>query len=312
MRNAFLDELLGLAAQDERVMLLTGDLGFMVLEPFVERYPDRFVNVGVAEQNMVAIATGLAEAGYRPFVYSIATFASMRPYEFIRNGPALHELPVRIVGVGGGFDYAHNGVTHHALEDVAIMRAQPRLGIIAPADPEQARAALHAAHSLEGPVYFRISKGGTPVPGLNGRFELGRVQTLSSGDDVVLLACGPIAAEAVEAAAQLASNGISAGVVVCASIAPAPVDDLADMLARVDTAMTVEAHYVTGGLGSLASEVAAEHGLGTRIVRCGVRTMPSGATGSQRHLYHSHGLTAEQLACAARSALERSRLGHPA
>jgi transketolase len=312
MRNAFLDELLALAADDERVMLLTGDLGFMVLEPFVERYADRFVNVGVAEQNMVAVATGLAEAGYRPFVYSIATFAAMRPYEFIRNGPALHELPVRIVGVGGGFDYGHNGVTHHALEDVALMRAQPRVGVIAPADPDQARTALRAAHALDGPVYFRISKGGTPVAGLSGRFELGRSETIATGSDLALLAYGPIASEAVEAAALLAADGISASVVVCASLAPAPIDDLVELLARVDTALTVEAHYVTGGLGSLASEIVAEHALGTRVVRCGVRTMPSGATGSQRHLYSTHGLTAEQLASTARSAIEHGRLPHPA
>ncbi len=106
-------------------MLLTGDLGYMVLDVFSNRFPDRFFNVGVAEQNMVGIATGLAEAGYVPFVYSIATFATMRPYEFIRNGPVLHDLPVRIVGVGGGFDYGHNGITHFALEDYALMRAQP-------------------------------------------------------------------------------------------------------------------------------------------------------------------------------------------
>ncbi|MBA3747046.1 MAG: 1-deoxy-D-xylulose-5-phosphate synthase, partial [Solirubrobacterales bacterium] len=159
MRNAFLDELLDIAARDESVMLLTGDLGFMVLEPFAQRFPDRFFNVGVAEQNMVGLATGLAEAGFRPFVYSIATFATLRPYEFIRNGPALHDLPVRIVGVGGGFDYAHNGVTHHALEDLAVMRAQPRIAVVAPADPAQARSAIRTAHALPGPVYFRIGKG---------------------------------------------------------------------------------------------------------------------------------------------------------
>jgi len=125
MRNDFLDELVKLAALDERVMLLTGDLGFMVLEDFQKHHPDRFVNCGVAEQNMVGIATGLAEAGFVPFVYSIATFATLRPYEFIRNGPALHNLPVRVVGVGGGFDYGHNGITHLALEDYAVMRTQP-------------------------------------------------------------------------------------------------------------------------------------------------------------------------------------------
>jgi transketolase len=312
MRNAFLDELLALAGEDERVVLLTGDLGFMVLEPFIERYPDRFVNAGVAEQNMVGVATGLAEAGYRPFVYSIATFASMRPYEFLRDGPLLHGLPVRLVGVGGGFDYGHNGVTHYALEDVAIMRAQPRMGVIAPADPDQARAALRAAHQSDGPLYFRISKGGEALPGLHGRFELGRAETLRTGDDVALLAYGPIAGEAVRAADILEAEGISASVVVCASLAPAPVEDLVEVLGRVDTAVTVEAHYVTGGLGSLAAEIAVDHGLDVRIVRCGVLSMPSGATGSQAYLHEQHGLTAKQLATAARTALERRRLVDPA
>ena len=161
---------------DSRVMLLTGDLGFMVLEPFAERFPDRFVNVGVAEQGMIGFATGLAEAGLIPFAYSIGTFASLRPYEFIRNGPLLHSLPVRIVGVGSGLDYGHNGVTHYALEDVAVMRAQPDMTIVAPADPQQVSTAMHASTEIAGPIYFRIGKTSTPVPGLEGRFELGRLE----------------------------------------------------------------------------------------------------------------------------------------
>src|ERR687884_1315702 len=105
MRKAFVQALVELAAQDSRILLLTGDLGYMALEPFAERFPGRFFNVGVAEQNLVGLATGLAEAGFVPFLYSIAPFASLRPYEFLRNGPVLHRLPVRVVGVGGGFDY---------------------------------------------------------------------------------------------------------------------------------------------------------------------------------------------------------------
>ncbi|HMI90659.1 MAG TPA: hypothetical protein VK509_04815, partial [Polyangiales bacterium] len=178
MRSAFARGLLDLAAADERVVLLTGDLGFAVLEPFAERFPDRFWNAGVAEQNMVGMATGLAEAGYTPYVYSIATFASMRGYEFIRNGPALHDLPVRVVGVGGGFDYGHNGVTHFALEDYAVMRVQPRITTVVPADALQARAALRATTAVPGPIYFRVSKRGDALPGLDGRFELGRLETL--------------------------------------------------------------------------------------------------------------------------------------
>ncbi|MEA2371234.1 MAG: transketolase [Solirubrobacteraceae bacterium] len=305
MRNAFLDELLVLAAGDPSVVLLTGDLGFMVLEPFAERFPDRFYNVGVAEQNMVGVATGLAEAGFRPFVYSIATFASLRPYEFIRNGPLLHGLPVRIVGVGGGFDYAHNGVTHHALEDIAIMRAQPRMTVVAAADPAQARAGLRAGHAVDGPVYFRIGKGGVPVPGLDGGFGLGRLATVSSGGDVALIATGAIAAETVRAAELLAAHhGVEASVSVCASLAPAPVDELVAVLERVPVAVTHEAAYVNGGLGSLVSEVVAEHGLATRVVRCAVREMPAGATGSQRWLERRYGIDAQSVVGAAISALD--------
>src|SRR3954469_24923245 len=139
MRKAFVASLCELAARDERVMLLTADLGWSVLEPFAERFPNRFLNVGVAEQNMLGVATGLARQGRVPFVYSIATFASMRGYEQFRNGAVLHRLPVRVVGIGGGFAYGHAGPTHHALEDLAIARAQPGVTVLAPADQAQAR-----------------------------------------------------------------------------------------------------------------------------------------------------------------------------
>src|SRR3954447_23056573 len=132
MRGAFANTITELAERDPRVVLLTGDLGYMALEPFSDRFPERFFNIGVAEQNMVGVATGLAEAGFIPFVYSIVTFASLRPYEFIRNGPILHQLPVRIVGIGGGGEYGTAGPTHHGLEDVGIMRIQPGITVIAP------------------------------------------------------------------------------------------------------------------------------------------------------------------------------------
>src|SRR5205807_8481796 len=152
MRRAFTNMLVELAEHDPRIMLLTGDLGYLALEPFSERFPDRFFNVGVAEQNMVGLATGLAEAGFIPFVYSIVTFASLRPYEFIRNGPILHRLPVRIVGVGGGFEYGSAGTTHHALEDLGVMRTQPGLTVIAPADSQQTRTAMRRTWDLPGPI----------------------------------------------------------------------------------------------------------------------------------------------------------------
>lgn len=296
MRNAFVEAVRELAEDDPRVVFLTGDLGFTVLEPLAERLGERFVNVGVAEQNMMGLATGLAEAGLVPFVYSIGTFASMRPYELIRNGPLLHSLPVRIVGVGAGLDYGHNGITHYALEDVAIMRAQPEMTVIAPADPAQAVAAAHASAGIAGPIYFRIGKTDAAIPELNGSFELGRLGLIGEGRDVAVLALGSIASEAVRARELLELQGIDATVAILASVQPAPIDDLVKLLGDRPFALTVEAHYRTGGLGSLVAEVIAEHGLACRLQRRAIEAMPRGLTGTLPFLNDVHGLSARSLA----------------
>lgn len=303
MRATFAAELLRLADEDERIVLLTGDLGFAVLEPFAERFPDRFFNVGVAEQNMIGLATGLAEAGFTPYAYSIATFASMRPYEFIRNGPILHRLPVRIVGVGGGLDYGHNGLTHYAIEDVGIMRVQPGLTVVAPADPEQTRAALPALQQLDRPVYLRLGKESDAVPGLDGRFQIGRAERIGSGTDVALIALGGMAGTAVAAAQQLEAEGVGCSVVVVSSFNPSPTADLAAILSDVRLSVTVEAHYVNGGVGSHVAEVIAEEGLPCRLVRAGLRDTPVGITGSRPYLYERHRLSVAQLTSTATAAL---------
>jgi transketolase len=269
----------------------------MALEPFSEAFPSRFFNVGVSEQNMVGLATGLAEAGMVPFVYSIAPFATLRPYEFIRNGPLLHRLPVRVVGVGGGMEYGPNGISHYALEDVAVMRTQPNMTVIVPADHAQARAAILATASIGGPIYFRLGKDETTVvAGLNGTFQLGRIQQLREGPDAAIIAMGPIAGEAVAAAELLAGKGLDCAVAVVASVCPSPAEDLAVLLSGRRLAVTVEVHYLNGGLGSLVSEIIAERGLGVRVIRQGVRSMPDKVVGSQRYMEKSFGLSAEQLA----------------
>lgn len=296
MRLAFAKTLVELAESDRRIILLTGDLGFMVLEEFAERYPARFFNIGVAEQNMVGLATGLAEAGYLPFLYSIGTFASMRAYEHVRNGPVLHHLPVRIVGVGGGFEYGHGGPTHWALEDVGVMRVQPGLTLIAPADHEQARAALLATYDLPGPIYYRLGKRDDyTIPGLDGRFRLGRVEVIREGAHLLLISMGSIATEVVAAADGLATKGIETTVVIIASLNPAPAEDLANLLARFPLAMTVESHYIVGGVGSLVAEVIAEKGLRCRLVRCGVKESLGGVSGSEAYMRRANGLACEAL-----------------
>lgn len=296
MRRSFVRALTQLAEDDDRIILLTADLGFSVLEDFAERFPQRFFNVGVAEQNMVGLATGLAEAGYIPFVYSIATFASMRCYEFIRNGPVLHQFPVRVIAVGGGFEYGEAGPTHHALEDIGIMRVQPGLTVVCPADHEQAASALRATWNHPGPVYYRIGKDETAtVPGLGGRFRFGACERLGEGEGegALILAMGALTGAAVEAAARLASRGVRTSVAVVSTINPPP-DDIADLAAGHSLVVTVEGHYTVGGLGSLVSEAVAGRGLGCRVVRCGVRCEP-GETGSEGYLYGLAGLSSEDL-----------------
>jgi transketolase len=308
VRQAFVQTLTELAARDPRVLLLTADLGYRALEPFAEAHPGRFFNVGVAEQNMVGLATGLAEAGFIPFVYSIVPFAVLRPYEFIRNGPVQHRLPVRVVGVGGGMEYGTNGLSHYGLEDIAVTRVQPALTVIAPADAAQARSAVAATWNLPGPIYYRLGKDDRAVvPGLEGRFELGKLQPVKDGSDLLLIAMGSVATEAAAAVQALADRGVSCGFAVAASINPPPADDLASLLERHRVVLTVEAHYRVGGLGSLVAEVMADRHLRCQLVRCGVESMPAGITGSQRYLHHRYGLSPEKLVEAALAALGRTK-----
>lgn len=183
----------------------------------------------------------------------------------------------------------------------------PGLAVIAPADFEQTRTALAATWDLPGPIYFRIGKDDrNVVEGLDGRFELGRAQVVRHGGDLIMLTMGSVAREATAAAAVLEAEGIGCTVVVVASMNPAPADDLAELLAQFPVALTVEAHYVVGGLGSLACEVVGERALGCRIVRCGVRSAPDGRSGSERYLNALHGLSRDALVETARGVLHES------
>jgi transketolase len=307
MRRAFAETLTELAGEDPRIVLLTADLGFMALEPFIRAFPSRFFNVGVAEQNMIGIATGLAEAGFVPFAYSIVNFAVLRPFEFIRNGPIAQQLPVRIVSVGAGFEYGHNGISHYGLEDVALMRSQPGISIVCPCDAAQTRSALWATRAAAGPIYFRLGKDEqTSVDALGGRFALGQADFLREGTDLAFIALGPIAREALTAAQALAERGVQCTVIAVSSITPDLHDTLAGFISRFKLVITVEAHYVTGGLGSLVSEAVAERSLSCRVVRAGVKRLPNARSGTKTFLQHEHGISSGALAEAALTHLKAS------
>jgi len=296
MRQALVQTLSELAAVDGRIILLTADLGYSILEPFAKKFPDRFLNVGVAEQNMLGVATGLAEAGFIPFVYSIAPFASLRPYEFIRNGPILHHLPVRILGIGGGFDYEFSGPSHYSLEDIGVMRIQPGLRVIVPADHQQARSALRATWDQPGPTYYRFGKDDQSiVPGLTGQFELGKAQFVRDGKDIALVAMGSIALEAAKAAEDLQKQGVSVSLVIVASVNPPPGKDLAEHLSHFRQVVTVEEHYTVGGLGSLVAETTADHGLGCKVRRLGVAQPLDGTSGRRAVFNEKYGISAPAI-----------------
>ena len=296
MRKAFIQSLLKLAHTDERVVLLTADLGYLVIEEFIETFPHRFVNVGVAEQNMVGIATGLAEAGFIPYIYSITPFAALRPFEFIRNGPIYHNLPVRIVGVGQGVEYGINGLSHYALEDIGVLRTQPNLTIIAPADNAQTRNAVERTYDLPGPIYFRLSKDNVDIPELEGKFEIGQIQQVGHGTDLLMISTGAITQEAIQAARILAENGLNATILVIASISPSPEKQLIDMLSKFRCVFTLEAHYTTGGIGSLIAELAAENNLALKLTRFGFTSILNDTVGSAASIYALHGLSSEKVA----------------
>ena len=303
MRRAFIDTLGELAAADERVLLLTGDLGYMVMEGFRERFPRRFVNAGVCEQNMLAMATGLAEAGFIPYVYSIATFVALRAMEFIRNGPVLHRLPVRIVGMGMGFEYGHAGPTHHAVEDVAMLRNLLGLTIVIPADHQQAGSAVRATFDHPGPVYLSLGKDDrTVIPGLNRRFELGKAQVIRPGNDIAIVVMGSITAEAVRAAAELHRLGTDAAVIVVSSFNPDPAEHLGALLAGFERVVSVEAQAAPGGLAAFVSSVIATQGLQCRLTPLAVWDSPDGTSGSQEDRWRKHGLDAARIVVAAASA----------
>lgn len=296
MRSAFVKTLVELAHNDSRVVLLTADLGYSALEPFTQQFPDRFVNVGVSEQNMVGIATGLAEAGFIPFTYSIITFATLRPYEFIRNGPIAHNLPVRIVGVGGGMEYSHNGLTHFGVEDIAVMRTQPGISVFAPADSRQTETVFRSTWNLRGPVYYRLGKDDRAiVPGLEGNFNPREAQLIHDGSDCLLISLGAISYEVAAARSKLAKSGLSCAHAVLAAINPLPHESLLNLLARFPIVFSVEVHYLAGGLGSILAELIAENNLKCRLVRIAINKTPDNVSGDLAFLYERYGLSPEVI-----------------
>lgn len=305
MRDAFVSRLTELATNDSRVMILTGDLGFGVLTDFARRFPDQYLNAGVAEQNMTGLATGLALEGRTVFTYSIANFPTLRCLEQVRNDAAYHEANVKIVAVGGGFSYGPLGMSHHATEDLAIMRSLP-VTVVAPGCDWEAQEATRAVAATPGTCYLRLDKSGAGDTGRPGEnFVLGKARVLREGSDVALIATGGIVGVVIDAATELAANGVEARVISMHTLKP--LDTLAITSAATETGgvVTIEEHTISGGLGSAVAEACLDSGTSPGFfARIAIPGGFSSIVGSQEYLRERHGIDQKAIV---KTVMERLR-----
>ena len=301
MRNHLIAELGRIAAADSRVVVLTADLGYGVLDDFAAQFPSRCFNVGICEQNMTSVAAGLALEGNVAYTYSIGNFPVMRCLEQIRNCVCYHNANVKIIAVGGGFAYGQLGMSHHATEDIAITRALPNMRVFCPADPDEAKSVLRLAHSIDGPCYIRLARGGEkPLHPELADYDVTRILELRHGERVAVLATGTVLAEALTAANALSQSGVEIGVYNCMSLKPFDEEGLLAMASDYATIISLEEHNVIGGLGSIVADTLALRGPRRmpRLIKLGLQDVYTSAVGSQAYLRKRYGLSSADVVAA--------------
>ena len=296
MRTAFIRSVMDLASRDPRIVLLTGDLGFAVLDEFRAKHPTQFYNVGVAEQNLAGVAAGLALAGHTVFTYSIGNFPTLRCLEQVRNDICYHNADVKIVTVGGGLAYGSLGVSHFATEDLAILRALPNMTVVAPGDPVEVAQLVPQIVQRKGPVYLRLGRAGEKAmhaPGVE--VKLGHLTQARAGSDVLLLTVGGMLPVALEAAELLADEGLDAEVVSVHTLKPLDGEQICALAARFPVVVTCEEHSAIGGLGGAVAEVLLEAGIGPSFRRFALPSDFPRGVGSQEYLRKINALDAPAL-----------------
>ena len=298
MRDTFIKSLEALAEADPRVFLITGDLGFGVLEGFRKRRPHQFLNAGVAEQNMTGLAAGLALDGRIVFTYSIANFPTLRCLEQIRNDAAYHDANVNVVAIGGGFSYGALGISHHATEDLSVLRAMPGLTVVSPGDDWEVSEAVPALAETLGTTYLRLDKSSAGDTQRKGeRFLLGKIRRVREGGDFTLAVTGGILGVALAAADRLAAEGIRCRVLSVHTLKPLDSEELIAAARETRGVVTLEEHTVLGGLGGAVAEILLEGGvIPRRFYRMGLRDGFSSVVGSQEYLRSLYGLDADAIA----------------
>lgn len=300
MRDTVIRTLIELGKSDRNVELITGDLGFGVLKPFWETLPDQFVNAGIAEQNMTGVAAGLALEGKKVFTYSIGNFPTLRCLEQIRNDCAYHNANVNVICVGGGYVYGSLGMSHHATEDIAILRALPDVTVICPGDPTEAALAVKKIANTNGTCYLRLGRGGEKnINNVIKEFEIGKAYKLreskGAGKSIAVFSTGAILEETTKACDMLEADGFSVEQYSFPTVKPIDKQAIIDCAKKFDNIFTVEEHNVVGGFGSAVAEVLAECGENTKLHRIGINDFYCIKVGSQAYLREQVGINAEGI-----------------
>lgn len=295
MRNTFASTFYELAKADDRLAVIVADISPAgSIAQFREDFPERFINTGVAEQVMIGLCAGMAQKGMRPFAYTIATFSVFRPYEMIRDDLCYQDLPVSIVGIGGGVSYSTLGSTHHAMEDVALMTSLPNMQVIAPCDPAETAAATRwLALESQHPAYLRLGKAGEPnlTSSAIDPWKFGRIRRLRQGSHTAFLTYGPITSMVIEIANHLSSQGVSPSVVTVPTLKPIDFDGLASVILSHDRVVVIEEHVPSGGLASKVKEFAFDLRATCEINTFSLKDEFLHVYGSHSELLAAHGLS---------------------
>jgi transketolase len=304
VRTAFIQTLYEIAQYDPRVTLIVGDLGFGVVTDFAKQYPDQFLNAGISEQNMTGVAAGMAMAGRVVFTYSIANFPTLRCIEQIRNDICYHGANVKIVSVGGGYAYGSLGMTHHATEDLAILRSLPAMKVVAPGDPVETRLAVQALVADPSPCYLRLGRAGEPVLHTGEiDFAIGRAITVRQGSDATLISTGGMLENCLKAARGLARDGYSVQVISMHTVKPLDREAVLKAGAETGVVLTVEEHSTIGGLGSAVADVLLEEGYSGAFRKLALPDQFSSVAGDYEYLRKLGGLDVDSISAAVKRAI---------
>lgn len=299
MRSTFVNTLSEMARKNDKIICVIGDTGFSVFEEFEKEFKERFINVGIAEQNFVSVGAGLAAMGMKPYIYNVVSFMTLRSIEEIELDVCYQENLVVLVGVGGGHAYGPAGPTHHAYFDIAMMRMMPNMTVVCPADPVEMKAVMEASENYNKPLYIRIGRSVDPVIHQEPiNFEIGKAICMKQGTDAVLFATGTVVKDAVKACELLEEQGISVALYSMHTIKPIDTAVIEECMEKYPAIFTMEEHSTNGGLGTAVGDVILEHMEKGKVTfkKFGFPDTFAPVTGSREYLNSLYGLDAQSVA----------------